>query len=479
MLAWAQTSEFDTDRAGPTHRAVREIKLHKPRLRMMIITLLCIGFSFLSSILWSREFRATYGGTNRLDLGEIYYGARTAMHHQDPYNPDAVLNSFRADGGKFPSSGAWATAIIIGVEVNLPTTLFLTVPLALLSYSVAQAVWIGLTIVLLSLAGYAIWTLADSGGRMIAGCLLCIVLTNSQQMFMVGNVAGIVVSLCILAGWCFLKDRYVPLAVVLLAVSLAFKPHDAGFVWLYFLLAGGVMRKRALQTLALTGAIGLAAAMWMHPVSPHWLQELHVNHVAVAGVGSTSDPSMAGITSGNVGAILDLQAAMSFISSNPRFYNMATYLIVGPLIAGWGWVVIRRRMTTDTALLALAAIAVLSLLPVYHRPYDAKLLLLTLPACAKLWSQGGARRWLSFGFTTAGILLTSDIVQALIVCSFVKPVMAALPAHKVVALSLVPPLALLAMGCFYLWAFINNNSAESESIATHSANELMALSAAS
>ena len=86
---------------------------------------------------------------------------------------------------------------------------------------------------------------------------------------------------------------------------------------------------------------------------------------------------------------------------------------------------------------------------------------------------------MAFGFTTAGILLTSDVVQALIVCSFVKPVMAALPAHKVVALSLVPPLALLAMGCFYLWAFIGYGHAQSESVETHSTDELMALSAAS
>ena len=34
-----------------------------------------------------------------------------------------------------------------------------------------------------------------------------------------------------------------------LAISLMLKPHDAGLVWLYFLLAGGIYRKRALQAL--------------------------------------------------------------------------------------------------------------------------------------------------------------------------------------------------------------------------------------
>jgi len=47
-----------------------------------------------------------------------------------------------------------------------------------------------------------------------------------------------------------------------LRVSVAIKPHDAGLVWLYFLLAGGVYRKRALQTLLVTGRLGSGS----HPV---------------------------------------------------------------------------------------------------------------------------------------------------------------------------------------------------------------------
>ena len=59
--------------------------------------------------------------------------------------------------------------------------------------------------------------------------------------------------------------------------------------------------------------------------------------------------------------------------------------------------------------LGLAVITVLSLIPLYHRPHDAKILLLTLPACAILWAEGGAVGWLAVLFTSGGIVATSDL----------------------------------------------------------------------
>ena len=65
-----------------------------------------------------------------------------------------------------------------------------------------------------------------------------------------------------------------------------------------------------------------------------------------------------------------------------------TYLIFGSLLLVWIAVTLRAPSTASKHYLALAAIAALSMLPVYHRPHDAKLLLLTLPACAMLLSEG-------------------------------------------------------------------------------------------
>ena len=116
----------------------------------------------------------------------------------------------------------------------------------------------------------------------------------------------------------------------------------------------------------------------------------------------------------------------------------------------------KRRFSSEQAPLALAAISVLTLLPVYHRPYDAKLLLLTIPACAMLWAEGGMRRWVALALTSAGILVTSDLpLVLLLICT--KNMTASLSTWtgKLTNVLLWPaPLVLLTLGFFYLWAYI-------------------------
>jgi hypothetical protein len=325
----------------------------------------------------------------------------------------------------------------------------------MMAWGTAVMVWLGLMAVLLAMAGYFAWSLADETAPTLAGCLIGLMLLNCMQVLRYGNVAGIAVSLCVIATWCFVKERNTVAGVLLLAVSLALKPHDSGFVWLYFLLAGGVMRKRALQTLGVTAIIGILAAIWIAPSSPRWLQELHTNHEIAAQVGGTSDPALTGLSSGGTQTILALQAVFSYFLKTPHAYNLASFLVAGGLIAVWAFVVLRRRTTPEATMLAIAAIAVLTLLPIYHRPYDAKLLMLSIPACAMLWAKGGANRWMSFAFTLTAVLLTSEIpLAALLISTKALGISASLPANHSVVVQLLPPLALLAMGSYFLWMLV-------------------------
>ena len=67
-----------------------------------------------------------------------------------------------------------------------------------------------------------------------------------------------------------------------LGLSLAIKPHDAGLVWLYFVLAGGAYRKRALESLAITAVIGLTAVVWVWHVAPHWMHDWSANLATIS-----------------------------------------------------------------------------------------------------------------------------------------------------------------------------------------------------
>jgi hypothetical protein len=429
--------------------------------KRIALILLCVGFSAVLFFAYSDDSGRTL---RTVDFAEIYYGGRAALQHNDPYDPAAVLRQFLADGGKLPpalpgnpASHSEVARTVISNSVNLPTAFFLFLPLSLLPWSVASYLWVGLSGLLLAIAAWFTWDIGANSTPAIWAWFAGLMLIKCQQIFTSGNIAGFAVALCIIAAWCFLKERYALAGVVLLAISLVIKPHDAGFIWLYFLLAGGTLRKRALQTLAVSALIGLCTVAWISRVSPHWLPELHRNLNVEIVRGGIDDPGPTGPCQNTPAPIIDLQAAISVFKDDPAVYNRLSYLLVGALVLAWSVAVLRKRCSLAGAAFALACVSALTLLPVYHRPYDAMILLLTLPACAMLWAAGEGRRWIALGLTLAAILVTTGLPLAVGTSLGLNP---SLPAHTLAGemaavLILRPaPLVLLALGCFYLWVYL-------------------------
>ena len=264
------------------------------------------------------------------------------------------------------------------------------------------------------------------------------------------------VGLCGIAVWCFLRNRFVGIGVVCLALSLAVKPHDAGLVWLYFVLAGGANRKRALQSIAITGAIGLGAVLWVSHVAPLWMHDWNANLATISARGGINEPGPSAVKDGSIYSIVDLQAVISMFHDDPRFYNLATYAFCGALLLVWSIWTLRRRFSARQAWLAIGAVVPLTLLINYHRLWDAKLLMLAIPACCLLWVEGGSLRKAAMLITSVAMLLTGDISLVIfeaIVGSFPLSAKGILAQAMTVALIRPASLALLAMGVFYLWAY--------------------------
>jgi hypothetical protein len=430
----------------------------------IVLLLLCVSipctFSYISR-------RAAGGQILMVDFGALYYGARCALRHTDPYDPGPVLREFEKDGGRFsPSASDEGMDQIVVTRIdNLPTAMFLVIPIAFLPWSVAQNVWMILMAGLLVTAAILTWDLGAGAAPLLWAGLAGFMLAECDLLFKGGNVAGIVVGFCVIAAWCFLNERYAWAGVVLLAASLVLKPHDSGFVWLYFLLAGGALRKRALQTLAATGVLAGCAALWIVPVSPHWLSEMHRNLEFLLAHGGASDPGPAGMSSYAAGVIIDLQSLFSFVKDNPHFYNPLAWLIAGLPILALCVSAVRKPISPQGTRLALAAISALSLLPVYHRINDACILLLALPACAMLWKQRAPQRWMALGLTSAGILFTASTPLAFLAVNYqaIAAFASRLPGRLPAAIILRPtPVVLLAMGCFYLWAYFRHVPAREE-----------------
>jgi hypothetical protein len=243
-----------------------------------------------------------------------------------------------------------------------------------------------------------------------------------------------------------------------MAVSLAIKPHDAGLIWLYLLLAGGVYRKRALQTLAVTVLLALPAILWMSHIAPHWLGDWQSNLSVMSARGGILDPGPAS-TPGfrDLGMIIDLQTVISVFRDDPRIYNPASYLACGALLLAWSIITLRSRFSLARAWLALAVVVPLTLLVTYHRSYDAKLLLLTVPACAMLWTEGGPGRWIALLASSAGVVSTGDIPSALLTIFSNNIHLGTTGIYDkilTVALKRPIPLILLAIVVFYLWEYV-------------------------
>jgi hypothetical protein len=391
------------------------------------------------------------------DFRVVYYSARCLLEHRDPYSENDLKYTYRADGGETAND----TQTIRRTEtqyIYFPSAFPFTIPFALFSFGPAHILWLAFTAGTLILGALLIWDIGANYAPVMTGALVCLLLANCELFLAVGNPGGIAIGLCVIAAWCFIREQWVPAGVVCLAFSLMLKPHDSGQVWMYFLLAGGAYRKRALQTLAVVVGLSLPAAIWLSHVAPNWTNELHTNLFANSARGDLSDPGPTSSAGHGIGMMINLQTVISIFRDDPKFYNPVAYFVVGSLILIWIIRTIQLEHTPRIAWIALAPIAALSMLPVYHRLYDAKILLLAIPACAMLWVRGGAIAWIAFLLNGAAILLTGGFPWA-IFFSLIKHL--PLPATSqtsvvLIAMQVFPvPLTLLAFGVFFLYIYLS------------------------
>jgi hypothetical protein len=394
-----------------------------------------------------------------IDFKGRFYDARCLLEHRDPYKDGEPLRVYQAEakGSPLPSE---VLRQVLSLELYLPNSYLFIFPFAMLPWEPAHLLWMIATAGALVLASFLIWSTGSRAAPAISIGLICFLLLNCEAVFATGNPAGIAVGLCVVAVWCFLEGRFLPAGILCLAVSLAIKPHDVGMIWLFFVLAGGVYRKHALQTLIVTVVLGLPVFLWTSHIAPHWIQELHSHVLANSAPGGAGGP---GANSANSGSgpsmVIDLQSAIYVFRSDPRIYNPVSYLLCGPLFLIWLVTTLRFGFSRQKAWLALAAIVPLSAVATYHRPYDAKLLLLAIPACAMLWAEGGLIGRIALLMTTAGIVSTADIPLTIlmVLTKNLHISTARLSGQILTVLLLRPvPVILLATSIFYLYAYMRS-----------------------
>jgi hypothetical protein len=392
------------------------------------------------------------------DFKSYYYAGRCLLQHCDPYLGNELQRVYLREGGDNPTQSVAET---VSTYVNLPTSFTFIGLLAMLPWGPAHLLWLIITTASMIIAAFLIWKVGANFGPLIAGGLICFLLVTSVWLLMVGNAAGIAVGLCVVAVWCLVSERFVPAGILCFAISLVLKAHIVGLVWLYFLLAGRVNRRHALQILLLTVALSLPGILWVSHIAPNWNQELHTNLAITSAHGSINDPGPTGPVAYLADAMVNLQTVISVFWDDSHIYDPVVYLLCGPLLLLWVITTLRARASFVSTWLALAAIVTLSMLPVYHRQHDTRLLLLTFPACAMLWAEGGLIGWFAVVVNAAGVVLSGDISSAIRI-RLIGNVLASTGGLSLKILTVLLgrpiPLILLVMGVFYLWAYIRHTS---------------------
>jgi hypothetical protein len=406
--------------------------------------LLLLGMAVFFMVGSAAAYTAGWG---MADFEGYYYPAKCLLQDGDPYKTGDVLRVIQRE--RHVKSIEETMAISIATHsVHPPSEFVLTVPLSLLPHSLAEAIWFLANAVTLSVAAFLVWRWGtEVQAPTLSGVLAGVVLANSAMPIAGGNAAGIAVGLAIIATWCFSVDRCSGLAVVCLALSLMLKPHDAGLIWLFLLFSKGTFRKRALQVLGLVSGLSIPIVVWLFHNAGNWPRELEDNLAFLGAPGQINDPNLSN-------SMINLQMATSLLTPNPEIYNAVTYAVCGILWLFWASKAIRSRPTVAGTRLALAALAPLSLLVVYHRTTDATLLLLCVPALAAIWAiESGVIRNLAIGLAFAAILSTGDLIRIGLVVG-VGPLRTH---HRQVAdylshsfLALLAPLTLLGVCIFHL-----------------------------
>jgi len=164
-------------------------------------------------------------------------------------------------------------------------------------------------------------------------------------------------------------------AGILFGVACSLKPQIGAFLVLYYL----VRRRWQLFATALASTLGLAAVaalyLWIRGAS--WIQDYLHNARGFVSANHIDD-----FTSANPGrfTLINLQVPLFSITGHSSSANLLAFAVGGLLACAWIYWVARGSAHVPQ-LLSLGAISIICLLPVYHRFYDAGLLILPLCWC--------------------------------------------------------------------------------------------------
>ncbi len=331
------------------------------RLALVLIIAAMLGDIVLKCVIPSFSAQKT-------DFTDVYIGSALWLRGDDPYRVDHATQLSRERTGS-------------DREIRVlypPSTFVVAAPLAWLPWRWASAIagLLGLAAVLA--VAWSVARLADAPLNSLRGLGLIAFAVAFSPLHVAGEVQNIslqVTGLCLLAMAMAHVGRQ-RTASVAAALAICLKPQLA--IWLlgYFLLASGA--GIALWASGLTGLVAVIGLLRLGMGPWTALAAMRANMHAGAMPGMLND-----ISAANPGRfhMIHLEVLATQLWGAWSGIQIVILAMVGAGVLCWVYAVRRNRALPPA--LALSALAGLVLLVVYHRVYDAGVL---LPAMAWAWS---------------------------------------------------------------------------------------------
>jgi len=273
----------------------------------------------------------------------------------------------------------------------------LIAPLALFPWNLAYALWltvnVGLFLTMLgALLKLAHFPFRDSSAALLIAAILA--LAPFHTGIVTGNVALVAVELGVIAVWTT-RQRHEIMTAIFIAASVGLKPQ-IGLCFLLFYLRRGHWRVSGLTLafLILLGALGILRLEIGH--TP-WLASYLIDNRSLLETGTLANFTRVNPTRFG---LINLQVVLFPLLGSIRSANFGAVSVSAIFFVIWLFAMRRTANQADFELLDLSAIAIISLLPIYHRFYDAALLV--LPLC-----------WVFLSFRKARIFGTLSLLLML------------------------------------------------------------------
>lgn len=339
------------------------------------IVLLVLSFAVF---FWRGPWRALRGQSGDVDYAVVYAEGRAWIARQNPYDFPTISSDYLQSGAprRLRPIRRYTDS------VQTPAIFPLAGLMALLPWKVSISVWLVLSCAMYVLASILLAGALPHDWPFTRVCVFAIGLSFSPVLagISTGQPSVLAMALIIIAVAPQMLNRPV-LAGIALGIAICLKPQ-LGVFFLLFMARRRSWRAGliAVAVPAVATAVSLVPLLASHS---HWLTSLMANIKMTSVAGHANDPSP---LNPDAWKLLNFETVLTLVVNSRTWATVASMGLVACGLVVW-WKRSRDIASDDLAryFVLLLCLATLILLPVYHRNYDAGVLMLGVVATVLLW----------------------------------------------------------------------------------------------